>query len=326
MKITTRITKLFNIEHPIIQAGMIWVSGNKLATAVSNVGGLGLIGAGSMKADLLREHIRKAFKNTNKPFGVNLPLMRGDILELINVTLEENIKIVFTSAGHPGKYAQLFKQKGCLLVHVVSNVKQALKAEEAGCDAAVAEGFEAGGHNGVDEITTMCLVPQVVDAVKIPVIAAGGIADGRAMLAAMSLGAEAVQVGTRFAATTESSAHENYKQKVVEAQDNSTVLTLKQIAPVRLIKNDFAKRAVNAEKRGATKEEQIELLGSKRERAGIFEGDFVEGEFEAGQSSGLVHDIIPAGEVIMRMMREYEVALEKINDSLMTRLQSNLRL
>jgi enoyl-[acyl-carrier protein] reductase II len=195
-------------------------------------------------------------------------------------------------------------------------VKQAKKAEEAGCDAVVAEGFEAGGHNGVDEITTMCLVPQVVDAVNIPVIAAGGIADGRAMLAAMSLGAEAVQVGTRFAATFESSAHEMYKQKVVEAQDNSTILTLKQIAPVRLIKNDFAKRAVEAEKRGATKEEQLELLASKRERAGIFEGDFVEGEFEAGQSSGLVQDIIPAGEVIKRMMNEYEFALDRINSRL----------
>ncbi len=292
---------------------MIWVSGNKLASAVSNAGGLGLIGSGSMKPDLLREHINKAFQKTDKPFGVNLPLMRGDIQELTNVAIEENVKIIFTSAGHPGKFSSIFKEHGCILVHVVSSVKQARKAEEAGCDAIVAEGFEAGGHNGIDEITTMCLVPQVVDAVKIPVIAAGGIADGRTMLAAMSLGAEAVQVGTRFATTIESSAHEMYKQKVVDAQDNSTVLTLKKVAPVRLIKNDFAQRAIDAEKRGASKEAQLELLGSKRERAGIFEGDFVEGEFEAGQNSGLVHDIIPAGEVISRMIKEYEAAFVRVN-------------
>lgn len=310
---STRVTQLFNIRYPIIQAGMIWVSGNKLASAVSNAGGLGLIGSGSMKPDLLRDHIRKAFQKTNKPFGVNLPLMRGDIRELINVAIEENVKIIFTSAGHPGKFSSIFKEHDCILVHVVSSVKQARKAEESGCDAVVAEGFEAGGHNGIDEITTMCLVPQVVDAVKIPVIAAGGIADGRTMLAAMSLGAEGVQVGTRFAATVESSAHEMYKQKVVDAQDNSTVLTLKKVAPVRLIKNDFALRAVDAEKRGASKEEQLELLGSKRERAGIFEGDFIEGEFEAGQSSGMVHDIIPAAEVITRMMSEFEDAKNRVN-------------
>ena len=244
---------------------------------------------------------------------MNIPLIRGDVSELVRVTLEEGIKIVFTSAGNPKVYAQKFKDAGCILIHVVASVKHALKAEEAGCDGVVAEGFEAGGHNGIDEITTLCLVPQVVDAVKIPVIAAGGIADGRQMLAALSLGAQAVQIGTRFAATIESSSHLNYKQAVIEAEDNATILTLKKVAPVRLKKNKFALRAINAEANGATKEEEVELLGKKREMLGIFEGDLDQGELEMGQSSGLVKDIISAEQVVMRLIAEYENAKRRID-------------
>ena len=229
MKFTTKITELFKIEYPIIQAGMVWVSGWKLASAVSNEGGLGLIGSGSMKPDLLREHIQKCKAAIDKPFGVNIPLLRGDAEELVKVTIEEGVKIVFTSAGHPGKYAARLKENNIKLVHVVPNIKFALKAEEAGCDAVVGEGVEAGGHNGSDQITTFSLIPQLVDAVKIPVIAAGGIADGRGILAALSLGAEGVQIGTRFAATVESSAHENYKRKIIESGDNDTVLAFRKI-------------------------------------------------------------------------------------------------
>ena len=311
----TRLTQLLGIEVPIIQAGMVWVSGQKLAVAVSEAGALGLIGAGSMKPDLLREHIRKAKSRTAKPIGVNIPLLRGDALELIRVIVEEKISIVFTSAGHPGKFIEPLKKAGCIVVHVVANVKQARKAHEVGCDAVVAEGFEAGGHNGVDEITTLCLVPQVVDAIPIPVIAAGGIADGRQMAAAMALGAEGVQVGTRFAATVESSAHDRYKQAIVEAADNSTVLTLKKVAPVRMIKSPFAKKAVDAESSGAGRESQLELLGTKRERAGIFEGDWEEGEFEAGQSSGLVQSVLSAGEVVRQMMKEFELTRVKLAEA-----------
>jgi enoyl-[acyl-carrier protein] reductase II len=313
MRISTRITKLFGIQHPIVQAGMVWTSGQKLAVACAEAGVLGQIGAGSMKAELLREHIRKARARISKPIGVNIPLMRGDAIELINATIEEGIKIVFTSAGHPGRHIEPLKKAGCIVVHVVANVKQAKKAHEVGCDAVVAEGFEAGGHNGVDEITTLSLVPQVVDAVPIPVIAAGGIADGRQMLAAFALGAEGVQIGTRFAATMESSASERYKQAVVEAGDNGTVITLKKAAPVRLLKNPFAAKAVDLETRGGTKEEQLALLGTKRERGGIFEGDWEEGEFEAGQSSGLINDIIPAAEVVKRLLKEFELARMKFS-------------
>jgi len=284
---------------------MVWTAGNKLAVAVSEAGGLGLIGAGSMKPDLLREHIRKAKAGTSGPFGVNIPLMREDADQLVQTTIDEGVRIVFTSSGHPLKYTERLKKAGCTVVHVIAAVKHALKAADAGCDAVVAEGFEAGGHNGVDEITTVALVPQVADAVTIPVLAAGGIADGRGMAAAFALGADGVQVGTRFAVTRESSAHDIYKRVVVEAKDGDTVLTLKKVTPVRMVRTPFARKALDAERRGASKEELLELLGHKRERAGIFEGDLDEGEFEAGQSAGLVNDIPPAGIVVRRMMEEY---------------------
>jgi enoyl-[acyl-carrier protein] reductase II len=308
----TRITRLFGIQYPIIQAGMVWAAGSKLAVAVSEAGGLGLIGAGSMSPELLREHIGKAKTRTSMPFGVNIPLMRKDAVELIRVTLGEGVKIVFTSSGHPMKYTEQLKLAGCIVVHVIAAVKHARKAVSAGCDAVVAEGFEAGGHNGIDEITTLALVPQIADAVEIPVIAAGGIADGRGMAAALALGADGVQVGTRFAVTVESSAHDNYKKAVLEADDGDTVLTLKKITPVRLVKTPFAMKAMAAERRGATREELEELLGQKRERAGIFEGNLEEGEFEAGQSAGLVRDIPSAGDVVRRMMEEYQRVKQRL--------------
>lgn len=311
-EIITRITELFQIRYPIIQAGMVWVSGYKLAAAVSNAGGLGLIGSGSMKPDLLKEHIQKAKKSTDKPFGVNIPLLRGDAEDLINTVIREQIKIVFTSAGHPGKFIELLKKAGCIVVHVVPSVKYALKAESVGCDAIVAEGFEAGGHNGIDEITTFCLIPQVVDAVNIPVIAAGGIADGRGMAAAFALGAEGVQIGTRFAASIESSAHDNYKNAIINASDNSTVLILKKITPVRLIKNEFALKVLEAENRGATKEELLDLLGKGREKAAIFEGDLENGEIEAGQCAGLIKKILPAAEILKNIVDEYHQIRNKL--------------
>lgn len=304
MKIKTRVTEIFNIQYPIIQAGMIWVSGWKLASAVSNNGGLGLIGSGSMKPELLREHIRNCFNATQKPFGVNIPLLRGDADELVKVTIEERVKIVFSSAGHPGKFIELLQKNDIKAVHVVPSVKFALKAQEVGCDAVVGEGVEAGGHNGANEITTMSLIPQLVDALKIPVIAAGGIADGRGILAALSLGAEGVQIGTRFAATFESSAHQNYKNKIVEAGDDGTVLAFKKIGLVRMLKNDFAFRAVNAEKDGWDEEKLKELLGKKRARSGIFEGDETEGELEAGQDSGLIKEILNVKELFQKLLDE----------------------
>ncbi|MBE0645144.1 MAG: nitronate monooxygenase [Bacteroidetes bacterium] len=311
----TRVTELFGIRYPIIQAGMVWVSGWKLAAAVSNAGGLGLIGAGSMKPELLAEHIRKARAATDKPLGVNLPLLRGDVEDLVRTTIDQGIRIAFTSAGHPGKFLPLLKDAGCVVVHVVPSVKHAIKVQSVGCDAVVAEGFEAGGHNGFEETTTMALIPQVVDAVEIPVIAAGGIADGRQMLAAFALGAEGVQVGTRFAATEESSAHSLFKQKIVESGDGDTVLTLRKLAPVRLIRTAFAMRAVEAEARGADKEELAELLGRKREMRGMFEGDLEEGEFEAGQGVALVRDILPAAEVVRQLMDEFLGARQRVLQS-----------
>lgn len=309
----TRITELFGIQYPIIQAGMVWVSGWKLASAVSNCGGLGLIGSGSMKPDLLREHIKKCKASTDKPFGVNIPLLRGDADELVKVTVEEGVKIVFTSAGHPKKFSQLLKDNGVRLIHVVPNVKYGLKAQEAGCDAVVGEGVEAGGHNGADQITTFALVPQLVDALEVPVIAAGGIADGRGIVAALALGAEGVQIGTRFAATVESSAHDNYKRKILEAKDNDTVLAFKKIGLVRMIKNDFAMRAVQAEEECWNELKLKELLGNKRERAGIFEGDEIEGELEAGQGVGLINDIPTVKELMDRLVKEYQSILKKLN-------------
>jgi enoyl-[acyl-carrier protein] reductase II len=308
----TRISTLFNIKYPIIQAGMVWVSGWKLASAVSNCGRLGLIGSGSMKPDLLKEHIQKCKAATNKPFGVNIPLLRGDADQLVQTVIDENVKIVFSSAGHPGKFINQLKKNNIITVHVVPSVKYALKAQEVGCDAVVGEGVEAGGHNGIDQITTLALIPQLADALDIPVIAAGGIADGRGILAAFSLGAEGVQIGTRFAATVESSAHENYKRKVVESGDSDTVLAFRKIGLVRMMKNDFALRAVKAELEGWNDEKLRELLGTKRERLGIFEGDFVEGEMEAGQGVGLIKDIPTVKELMERLVKEFEEAYNKV--------------
>lgn len=308
----TRITELFGIRYPIIQAGMIWVSGWRLASEVSAAGGLGLIGSGSMKPELLAEHIRKARAATDKPIGVNIPLLRGDAGDLVRTTIDEGIRIVFTSAGHPGKFLPLLKEAGCVVAHVVPSLKLARKVESAGCDAVVAEGFEAGGHNGFEETTTLSLIPQVADAVSIPVIAAGGIADGRQMLAALALGAEAVQIGTRFAATDEASGHAIFKQKIVESGDGDTVLTMKKIAPVRLIRTPFALRSLEAEARGAGKEELAELLGRKREMRGMFEGDEEEGEFEAGQSVALINEVLPAARVVRNLLDEYSAAKERL--------------
>lgn len=312
MNIQNRITNLFNIKYPIIQAGMVWVSGWKLASAVSNNGGLGLIGAGSMKPDLLREHIQKCKTATDKPFGVNIPLLRGDAEDLVKVVIEENVKIVFSSAGHPGKFIEAFKKNDIKVCHVVPSIKFAKKAEDVGCDAIVGEGVEAGGHNGADELTTFALIPQLVDAVKIPVIAAGGIADGRGILAALSLGAEGVQIGTRFAVTQESSAHPNYKQKVVEAKDNDTILVLKKIGMARMLKNKFTEEALLAETSGADADKLKELLGQKRERLGIFEGDAKQGMMEAGQGAGLINDIPTVEELMKRFITEFDNACSKL--------------
>ncbi|MCH8170441.1 MAG: nitronate monooxygenase [Bacteroidetes bacterium] len=307
-----RITNLFKIKYPIIQAGMVWVSGWRLASAVSNCGGLGLIGSGSMNPELLDEHIKKYKLATQKPFGINIPLMRKDAEKLINVTLQNEVKIVFTSAGNPKIFTEKLKSKDIKVIHVVPSVKFALKAEAAGCDAVVGEGVEAGGHNGADEITTMCLIPQIIDAINIPVIAAGGIADGRGILAAFSLGAEGVQMGTRFAATLESSAHPNYKKHVLEAKDSDTVLAFKKIGLVRMLKNDFAFRSKNAEAEGWDEEQLKELLGKKRERLGIFEGDEIDGEMEAGQSSGLIKNLLSVNELFEQLLSELNAAKEKL--------------
>jgi enoyl-[acyl-carrier protein] reductase II len=312
MNINSRISRLFNIKYPIIQAGMVWVSGWKLASAVSNCGGLGLIGSGSMKPELLREHIKDCFRATEKPFGVNIPLLRGDSAELIEVTIQEGVKIVFTSAGSPARFIDVLKKNEIRVVHVVSSIKFGLKTEAAGCDAVVGEGVEAGGHNGAEQITTLCLIPQLADVLKIPVIAAGGIADGRGIFAALSLGAEGVQIGTRFAATAESSAHPNYKRRVIEAGDGDTLLAYKKIALVRMLKNDFALRSVKAEEEGWSEEQLKELLGKKRERLGIFEGDETEGEMEAGQGSGLIKEILPVKDLFNKLIAEFIAAKEKI--------------
>lgn len=302
----TKITQLLGIKYPIIQAGMVWVSGWKLASAVSNCGGLGLIGSGSMKPDLLKEHIQKCKLATSEPFGVNIPLLRKDASNLVQVSLEEGVKIFFTSAGNPKTFTSLLKENECIVVHVVANLKYGIKAQQAGCDAVVGEGVEAGGHNGSDQLTTFCLIPQLVDKLTIPVIAAGGIVDGRGILAALSLGADGVQIGTRFATTVESSAHENYKQEVVKSGDQDTTLAFKKIGLVRMIKNDFAFRAMKAEYEGWNEAQLRELLGAKRERAGIFEGDLIEGELEAGQGVGLINDIPTVKELFDRLIDEYE--------------------
>ncbi|MGJ8761241.1 MAG: NAD(P)H-dependent flavin oxidoreductase [Polaribacter sp.] len=304
---TNKITTLFNIKHPIVQGGMIWVSGWKLASAVSNAGGLGLIGAGSMYPDVLREHIIKCKKATSKPFGVNVPMLYPDIEKIMDIIVEEGVKIVFTSAGNPKTWTSFLKEKGITVVHVVSSVKFALKAEAAGVDAVVCEGFEAGGHNGREETTTFTLIPMVKEQVKIPVIAAGGIGTGRGMLAAMVLGADGVQIGSRFAATVESSAHINFKNTIVTVKDGDTQLTLKELAPVRLVKNKFYNDVQELYKQNPTKENLIELLGRARSKKGMFEGDLDEGELEIGQIAGLIHEIKPVKEVLKEIIDEFNV-------------------
>ncbi len=306
------ITKLFNIKYPIIQGGMIWVSGWRLATAVSNAGGLGLIGAGSMYPDVLREHIQKARQHTDKPFGVNVPLLYADIEEIIQIIIDEGVKIVFTSAGNPKKWTGHLKSNGIKVVHVVSSVKFAQKAEAAGVDAIVAEGFEAGGHNGREETTTLTLIPAVRQAVNIPVIAAGGIATGRQMLAAMVIGADGVQIGSRFVASEESSAHQNFKEAVLQTGDGDTVLTLKELAPVRLIKNEFYRRLAELYKTCPSEEQLKHLLGRARAKKGMFEGDLIEGELEIGQVASIINDIKPAGDIVKEIVEDYYAALEDI--------------
>jgi enoyl-[acyl-carrier protein] reductase II len=308
-----KITQLFNIKYPIIQGGMIWNSGYKLASAVSNAGGLGLIGAGSMYPEVLREHIQKCKKTTDKPFGVNVPMLYPNIEEIMKIIAEENVKIVFTSAGNPKTWTSFLKDKGITVVHVVSSSVFALKAQEAGVDAVVAEGFEAGGHNGREETTTFTLIPMVKENIKIPLIAAGGIASGRGMLAAMVLGADGVQVGSRFAASVESSAHENFKNKIIETKEGETQVTLKELAPVRLIKNKFYQDVQQLYTKCPTKEELSELLGRARAKHGMFEGDLDEGELEIGQIAGLIHDIKPAAEIISEMIADFELAKNDVS-------------
>ncbi|MFZ9004209.1 MAG: NAD(P)H-dependent flavin oxidoreductase [Robiginitalea sp.] len=303
-----KVTELFDINYPIVQAGMIWASGWRLASAVANAGGLGLIGAGSMYPEVLREHIRKCKKATSGSFGVNVPMLYPQIDELMRIIIEEGVKIVFTSAGNPKTWTEYLKTHGITVVHVVSSVAFALKAQEAGVDAVVAEGFEAGGHNGRDETTTLTLIPAVREKIRIPLIAAGGIATGRAMLAAMVLGADGVQVGSRFVASEEASSHPAFKQKVVEAGEGDTRLTLKELAPVRLLKNKFYQDVEQAYAKCASPEQLRELLGRARAKKGMFEGDLEEGELEIGQVSALIHDILPAATIIENLMREFEQA------------------
>ena len=302
---TNKITQLFKIQYPIIQGGMIWVSGWKLASAVSNAGGLGLIGAGSMYPDILREHIQKCKKATDKPFGVNVPMLYPDIEKIMDIIVEEGVKIVFTSAGNPKKWTSFLKEKGITVVHVVSSVKFALKAEIAGVDAVVCEGFEAGGHNGREETTTFTLIPMVKEQIHVPLIAAGGVASGRGMLAAMVLGADGVQIGSRFAATEESSAHQNFKNTIVDAKEGDTHLTLKELAPVRLLKNKFYDQVQELYQQNPSKEQLIELLGRARAKKGMFEGDLKNGELEIGQVSGLIHNVKSAKAVLEEIIEEY---------------------
>lgn len=304
-----RITSLFNIDYPIIQAGMIWCSGWELAAAVSNAGGLGIIGSGSMYPAILDEHVRKCKEATDKPFAVNLPMLYPDIDKHIETIIKYKVPIVFTSAGNPKTWTQHLKDHGIKVVHVVSSLKFALKAQDAGVDAIVAEGFEAGGHNGRDETTTLCLTPMVAKELHIPLIAAGGIGTGRAMLAVMNLGADAVQIGSRFVASEESSAHTNFKNAVVDAKEGDTQLTLKEITPVRLIKNEFYQRLNNAYDACATVDDLKDLLGRGRAKKGMFEGDLVEGELEIGQVSGLISEIKPAADIVSEILAEYKSAL-----------------
>jgi enoyl-[acyl-carrier protein] reductase II len=310
---SNRICTLFNIHYPIIQAGMIWCSGWELASAVSNAGGLGIIGSGSMYPEILDQQIQKCKAATDKPFAVNLPMLYPDIDKHIETIIKHKVPIVFTSAGNPKTWTASLKAHGITVVHVVSSVKFAKKAEEAGVDAVVAEGFEAGGHNGRDETTTLCLIPMVAKVIKIPLIAAGGIGTGRGMLAAMNLGADAVQIGSRFVATPESSAHENFKKVVIDAQEGDTLLTLKELTPVRLVKNEFFKQLENAYEHNASVDDLNKLLGRGRAKKGMFEGDIVEGELEIGQISGLINEIIPAKQVVEEIVTEFTNALKEQN-------------
>lgn len=303
---TNRITELFKIQYPIIQGGMIWASGYKLAAAVSNAGGLGLIGAGSMYPEVLLEHIQKCKKATDKPFGVNIPMLYPDLDKLMDIILKEEVKIVFTSAGNPKVWTPILKEKGITVVHVVSSLKFALKAQEAGVDAVVAEGFEAGGHNGREETTTMVLIPTVKEKLQIPLLAAGGIATGRQILAAMALGADGVQIGSRFVASKEASSHTAFKEEVVAAKEGATQLTLKELAPVRLLKNKFFQDVQHAYANGASVEELKTVLGRARAKKGMFLGDLEEGELEIGQTAALIHDILPVATIMKRLLTEFE--------------------
>ncbi|MBI3502059.1 MAG: nitronate monooxygenase [Bacteroidetes bacterium] len=307
-----KICDLFGIKYPVIQAGMVWTSGWRLAAAAANSGCLGLIGSASMYPDVLREHIQKCKKATNKPFGVNVALLYPDIEKIMNIIAEEEVKIIFTSAGNPKAWTGRLKERGIKVAHVVGSVKFAQKCEEAGCDAVVAEGFEAGGHNGREETTTMVLIPLVKKAVKIPLIAAGGIATGRQMLAAMALGADGVQIGSRFAASEESSLHENFKKKITELNEGDTQLSLKKLVPVRVVKNKFYKLVQEAEDKGATSDELKNILGKARAKKGMFEGDLEEGELEIGQVSALIREIKPVKKIVEEIMEEYETAKKEI--------------
>ena len=309
-----KITQLFNIKYPIIQGGMIWNSGYKLASAVSNAGGLGLIGAGSMYPEVLREHIQKCKKATDKPFGVNVPMLYPNIEEIMKIIVDEGVKIVFTSAGNPKTWTSFLKENGITVVHVVSSSVFALKAQDAGVDAIVAEGFEAGGHNGREETTTLTLIPMVKEKISIPLIAAGGIATGRGMLAVMTLGADGVQVGSRFAASIESSAHDNFKETILKVNEGGTQLTLKELAPVRLIKNKFYQDVQNLYQKCPTKDELVALLGRARSKRGMFEGDLVEGELEIGQVAGIIHEIKPAAEIVEEMISDFEKAQKEVTN------------
>lgn len=315
------ICKLFKIKYPIIQAGMIWCSGWRLASAVSNAGGLGIIGAGSMYPEVLRTHIQKCKNATDKPFGVNIPLLYPNIQEIIDIVIEEEVKIVFSSAGNPATWTKTLKERGIIVVHVIANTKFALKAEEAGVDAIVAEGFEAGGHNGREETTTLCLIPMIKAAVKIPVIAAGGIASGKAMLATFALGADAVQVGSAFAVAEESSAHPAFKHKITTSVEGDTKLTMKKLVPVRLLKNEFAEAIASAEAEGASRTELAELLGRARAKLGMFEGDLENGELEIGQVSAMLKEIRPAKAILEEIWSDFKSAVQKID-----RLQGELDL
>lgn len=313
MAMQNKITSLFGLHYPIVQAGMVWVSGHRLASAVSNSGGLGLIGAGSMYPSVLREHIQKCKRETDRPFGVNVPLFYPDLEEILQIIIDEGVKIVFTSAGNPKLHTSLLKDHGITVSHVVSSVKFALKAQEAGVDAIVAEGFEAGGHNGRDETTTLTLIPMVKREIDLPLIAAGGIATGAGMLAAMVLGADGVQIGSRFVASVESSAHDNFKREVIKTKDGGTQLTLKELTPVRLIRNKFYDQVQELYKNKASKEQLSELLGRARAKKGMFEGDLDNGELEIGQIAGLIDKIKPAGQIVSDLVSEFETAKSQVS-------------